>query len=571
MRQRVERLVASNRQLNSSEYNTLSRMSTPFDHGYGSPGKADGKPRRGADGNSEPKKTSAMELFGLIDPYIEEQSNRITKLFEHESAIHNLDKSETERLLREKMTKSHEQTVSLREEIEKLKRKLGESQNKTNMLKVESDVLQAERSQMLTELTALRSQMQAFEDSNTSNLLLKTKELIDTKTQNVVLQRDLTEIKDKFEKRDAEAQMLQDELKQWGGYVRHDRKKKDEEIAELKEVNNDFEGKNNRLKKELADLMNKYHEEKTKLNKDIEGHLVAMRTLQEGQIEVKNQLSTVTAEYTHYKQTYDKDKYLEMMRKIDDMKLDLERSSATVGQLEKLIKSYKLTIEEEENKNKSLNEEMRIIKEANEGLKREMANLKQEEDKKPHSKKTVEVDSTELKTLKDQISELRLQVSSKDTDIQLHKSEIEFLRTQLKQNKDESGNSTPQQPTSGTEEAKLKEMLKRRDEKIKQLNQENISLKEAAASKQPADPSKTQAPQQANEVDTASKAELQAALAENAKLNQTIESLNLQNSQLTAQVKDLQAQLGGVQSQAAKKEPEVEAKPKESKGVSWFW
>lgn len=573
MRQRVEKLVASNRQLKRSEYSTASRMSNQYDQGDGSSGKAR-SPHVKSDRESEGKKTSAIELFSLIDPYIEEQSTRITKLFEHESAIHNLDKSETERILREKITKSNEESNKLKDDIEKLKRKLNESKNMTNMLRVESDVLQAERRQLLSEVSELRSQMQAVEDNNTGSLLIKTKELIDTKTNNVVLQRDLAELKDLYEKRDAEGKMLEDELKQWGGYVRHDRKKKDEEIIELKEANNDLDEKYKRVKKELADLIDKYHEDKAKLNKDIEFHLKTISGMQESHLEVKNQLNSVSSEYNVYRQTYEKDKYIEMMRSLAELKHESVRTSDTLSQLERLNKSYKTTIEDEESKNKGLNNEIDRLKSNIDGLRKEIVTLKQEiydAEIKSRSKKSVEIDPSELVDLKQKIVQLKAEVGSKKTEIEMQNIDIESLKKQLEQAKDAPIHSTPQQPQASADDGKMKEMLKRRDEKIKLLQQEIKTLKEATPTIQNVDNPQKQDPQPANTNDQARKVELEAAQSQIVHLNQNIETLKLQNTQLQSEVKDLKAKLEVSKPQDSKATPSTEEKKKDEKGVGLFW
>ena len=515
-----------------------------------------------------------MELFSLIDPYIEEQTQRISQLFEHEEAITNLGKTETERLLRESMAKSSEETANLKEEMERVKRKLRESQNTTNMLKVESDILQAERSTLLEEVAATRAQRQALEDATTSNLVAKSKELIDTKTANVVLTRNLDETKAILAVKQQEIVELSAELQAWGGYVRDDRKKKDQIISDLTVSKADIEERLNRLKKEMTDLREKSQNERGALEASLEKQGKDLASINHDLAEVKNELISKANELNVYKESYPKTKFSGLNTAVADLKAQAEANQSSIKHLEKLNLALKQGIDEEEKKNESLAAELRSQKTTIDGLKREIEVLVQKaEEKERRSKEgsTLGPKAQELELNKQEIENLKAEGATKQTKIDALSADIERLKQELAAAKSSVAPS-PQpevtQPASLGEEAKLKELIKRKNEKIEQLNSELKSLKEASAQQSTAQATPTQSPQPSQ---TTQPQEQSATKDQLDQLNQKIKSVTSENEALKLKVSELEAKI--VQLESSKPSTTQNPAPAtgENKKVGWFW
>ena len=530
MRDRVNRLVNGNKIRYGEEFSNVSRTT-----------RSDGKDNAGLtrQNNREDEMVKkSKDLFDIIDPYLEEQKTRMMSLMEHELDIVKMGQNETDKVLRDKVKALDEMNSKLREEIFDLKRDLSSAQNTANLLKVETDVVLQEKSSLMDQLTKAREQLQSNDDMTITQLVQKTREVIEMKSAIQVIQRDLEDSNTELVEKVIEINRLDAELKEWGGYARNDRVKKDEEISSLKKLYQDtlvIAEDNAKSYKQANSILS---EERERYSTEINELLKDKSKVTKEISDLKYQLERKNKEYQVYRETYDKTLFesqktkiksleeeleekerelrnnegpKEQLRLLEDMiskkdreilmlKNDTERLEYKVknaeddyrrsnGELEKMKKEY-YTLEDEKrdierkfseakeslsnkerqnfsnppmsdrrNSNRSgsdnkssgrrmFNEELELLQKQNDDMRREMNELKDK----------IDSQNKKIKHLEHQNTELESKNASNQTQI---KKETEEVHQE-----------------SQIDDSKTKEMLKRRDDKIKKISEENKILKE---------------------------------------------------------------------------------------------
>lgn len=530
MRDRVNRLVNGNKIRYGEEFSNVSRTTR-------SDGKDNGGLTRQNNREDEMVKKS-KDLFDIIDPYLEEQKTRMMSLMEHELDIVKMGQNETDKVLRDKVKALDEMNSKLREEIFDLKRDLSSAQNTANLLKVETDVVLQEKSSLMDQLTKAREQLQSNDDMTITQLVQKTREVIEMKSAIQVIQRDLEDSNTELVEKVIEIKRLEAELKEWGGYARNDRVKKDEEISSLKKLYQDtlvIAEDNAKSYKQANSILS---EERERYSTEINELLKDKSKVTKEISDLKYQLERKNKEYQVYRETYDKTLFesqktkiksleeeleekerelrnnegpKEQLRLLEDMiskkdreilmlKNDTERLEYKVknaeddyrrsnGELEKMKKEY-YTLEDEKrdierkfseakeslsnkerqnfsnppmsdrrNSNRSgsdnkssgrrvFNEELDLLQKQNDDMRREMNELKDK----------IDSQNKKIKHLEHQNTELESKNASNQTQIKKETEEV------------------IQEPQ--IDDSKTKEMLKRRDDKIKKISEENKILKE---------------------------------------------------------------------------------------------
>ena len=640
MRDRVNRLINVNQRQFGQDFSKLDRLAAS--------GREAGQPR--AEKPAEQQPSHSQSLFGMLDPYLEEQKSRMNELMEHQLEVVRMGQNETEKLLRDKVRAMDEANARLREDNFDLKKSLASAQNDANMLKVETDLVQQERSALMEELSKARQQLQSDEDVTTSQLLAKTREVIELKTTLSICQRDLEEQTQSGRQLSRQVTELEAELKEWGGYVRTDRGKKDEEIGNLRALYAEAVGESEEKARRLKAAQEELAQEREKSSRDVDELIKEKGRLGKDLSELRYQLESKTRDLQAQRELSDKPKLDRQHARIAELEADLEARDRQLRSLDGALQEKLRPLEEAAaRKDKDLahlkedsdklearlreaQAELDRVREDRDLLKRDARRL--EEDKQALEKKIRDAQAlleqerdqaadlrkklarleerpsqnpaqsqaarppadleADLDRLKRDLKDLGLKLEARQQDLEARTRELdkvtqraadleEKLRREEKRAEDleaalRAGSTAPPKTDSAappkTDPEKpdapqgisdqAKELMKRRDEKIKQLTQENKELNEALAKagsgQPPADPTrKSEAPAKNQPTEEDKK-----LLTQIVDLQSRISQLEEENQQLRQKLK--QAEAG---KPATGANPQADAAGQKKSG--WLW
>jgi chromosome segregation ATPase len=498
---RFNRVSSTNSKLYGQQFGRYERAedTTAFD------------PFREHDLLTEKRVEPTRELFGILDPYLEEQKKRMAKLIEHESSIIKLGQNETEKVLRDRINLLNEENGRIKEELSSLKSKLASAKATSNTLKSETEAWQQERSDLLRNLSVLQDRLQSGEDATTTTLLEKSRELVDAKTKISLLERDQDSVMRLNRELEAETKILRDELAQWGGYVKHDRVKMEEQMAITSAEKLDVELKLSVLKKEKEELEDKYLTETEGWNREAEEFAREKTGLQKEVGELRDQLENHDKEFSNYRQIYDKIKFNDLEKEVEHLKavnseqegklIALDKSTIQkIKTFEELIRKKDQEIEAKRQEigngfsaAKDWEREKKKLMEKIEDIQREADNAKEDaklqiklatmeasqgEGAVNESRQMIEGMQREIERLRDELDAANKKVvAASSINSPENVSPVNASPTQSSRHF-QLQNAQEPQPEQSQMQDNYKDLLKRRDEKIKQLSAELKSLKE---------------------------------------------------------------------------------------------